>query len=163
MLCGNEQVSAALRLVNLRIVGWYHSHPTFRPDPSIRDVISHHQYQHSPKDSTAKHEPFIGVIVSPYNARCVAGSCYRLCDRCVNACVTDAAVVLLQELVRLVVVVGVQHKRDGVSHAAARAVRALPAPLLFVLHGAVARQRFGLRTADLGWCRRRRSQRYHRS
>ena len=27
------------------VVGWYHSHPTFRPDPSIRDMETQAKYQ----------------------------------------------------------------------------------------------------------------------
>jgi len=30
---------------NLDVVGWYHSHPTFRPNPSIRDIENQYQYQ----------------------------------------------------------------------------------------------------------------------
>jgi proteasome lid subunit RPN8/RPN11 len=30
---------------NLEVVGWYHSHPLFRPDPSTTDIINQHQYQ----------------------------------------------------------------------------------------------------------------------
>eukprot|EP00667_Euglena_gracilis_P017794 EG_transcript_18805 len=47
---------------NVDVVGWYHSHPTFAPEPSVRDVQNHNSYQtlfHS-------HGPFIGCIVSPY-------------------------------------------------------------------------------------------------
>jgi len=30
---------------NLDVVGWYHSHPTFEPNPSIRDIENQGQYQ----------------------------------------------------------------------------------------------------------------------
>ena len=36
-----QQISAA----NLRVVGWYHSHPTFKPIPSNVDVTNQHNYQ----------------------------------------------------------------------------------------------------------------------
>ncbi len=29
----------------LEFVGWYHSHPTFDPQPSIRDIENQTQYQ----------------------------------------------------------------------------------------------------------------------
>jgi proteasome lid subunit RPN8/RPN11 len=29
----------------LNVVGWYHSHPTFEPDPSIRDIENQASYQ----------------------------------------------------------------------------------------------------------------------
>ena len=62
------------------LIGWYHSHPTFRPSPSLRDIETQTIYQviyifnpHLPinlksmmQDSL---EPFIGVIVSPYSSR----------------------------------------------------------------------------------------------
>ncbi|KAI8921563.1 hypothetical protein BC831DRAFT_437696 [Entophlyctis helioformis] len=31
--------------LNLRIVGWYHSHPTFAPDPSLIDLMNQRSYQ----------------------------------------------------------------------------------------------------------------------
>ncbi|KAG0241761.1 Myb-like, SWIRM and MPN domains 1 [Actinomortierella wolfii] len=49
------------------VVGWYHSHPTFEPTPSIRDIENQVNYQdlfRRPQDGI---EPFIGVIVSPYD------------------------------------------------------------------------------------------------
>jgi proteasome lid subunit RPN8/RPN11 len=29
----------------LQVVGWYHSHPTFEPEPSIRDIENQASYQ----------------------------------------------------------------------------------------------------------------------
>lgn len=29
----------------LSVVGWYHSHPTFEPEPSIRDIENQGMYQ----------------------------------------------------------------------------------------------------------------------
>ncbi|CEG72676.1 hypothetical protein RMATCC62417_08190 [Rhizopus microsporus] len=48
------------------VVGWYHSHPTFEPHPSIRDIENQTSYQTLFRE--AGDEPFIGVIVTPYNA-----------------------------------------------------------------------------------------------
>jgi hypothetical protein len=72
---------------NLRVVGWYHSHPTFVPNPSMIDLVNQKNYQHffrsaeepveeSDKESSSESsgpksdaitEPFIGVIVGPYD------------------------------------------------------------------------------------------------
>ncbi|KAJ2800660.1 hypothetical protein H4R20_003977 [Coemansia guatemalensis] len=51
----------------LRVVGWYHSHPTFRPDPSIIDIENQTSYQALFRDSESSEEPFVGAIVSPYD------------------------------------------------------------------------------------------------
>ncbi|XP_046557705.1 LOW QUALITY PROTEIN: deubiquitinase MYSM1-like [Haliotis rubra] len=56
----SEQISAA----GLIVVGWYHSHPTFAPNPSVRDIETQLKFQ----DWFAKGgSHFVGVIVSPYN------------------------------------------------------------------------------------------------
>ncbi|CAM9699408.1 unnamed protein product, partial [Phaeothamnion confervicola] len=37
-----------VQLINslgLKVVGWYHSHPTFQPDPSVVDIENHSNYQ----------------------------------------------------------------------------------------------------------------------
>ncbi|KAJ2162168.1 hypothetical protein GGF46_000910 [Coemansia sp. RSA 552] len=51
----------------LRVVGWYHSHPTFRPDPSIIDIENQTAYQTLFRDSDSTEEPFVGAIVGPYD------------------------------------------------------------------------------------------------
>ncbi|KAI8883154.1 hypothetical protein K501DRAFT_333501 [Backusella circina FSU 941] len=53
----------------LNVVGWYHSHPTFEPDPSIRDIENQASYQGLFRDEVSGDEPFIGVIVTPYNLK----------------------------------------------------------------------------------------------
>ncbi|KAJ2608768.1 hypothetical protein EV177_004797, partial [Coemansia sp. RSA 1804] len=53
----------------LRVVGWYHSHPTFRPDPSIIDIENQTAYQKLFRDSGSAEEPFVGAIVGPYDAQ----------------------------------------------------------------------------------------------
>ncbi|KAG7259201.1 hypothetical protein CRUP_016081, partial [Coryphaenoides rupestris] len=58
------QASEALALLGLAVVGWYHSHPTFQPNPSLRDIHTQDQFQSYFSRGGA---PFIGVIVSPYN------------------------------------------------------------------------------------------------
>ncbi|KAI9029000.1 hypothetical protein CLU79DRAFT_737095 [Phycomyces nitens] len=49
------------------VVGWYHSHPTFEPHPSIRDIENQTSYQTLFRDEKTGDEPFIGVIVTPYD------------------------------------------------------------------------------------------------
>ena len=31
--------------VGMQVVGWYHSHPTFSPDPSVRDIETQQKFQ----------------------------------------------------------------------------------------------------------------------
>lgn len=47
---------------NMRIVGWYHSHPLFQPDPSVRDIQTQSNYQALFRDPVSQCEPFIGAI-----------------------------------------------------------------------------------------------------
>ncbi|KAG5850031.1 hypothetical protein ANANG_G00077950 [Anguilla anguilla] len=46
------------------VVGWYHSHPAFDPNPSLRDIDTQAKYQSYFSRGGA---PFIGMIISPYN------------------------------------------------------------------------------------------------
>ena len=63
------EVRAAIEERNMRVVGWYHSHPTFVPQPSMRDVQNQNNYQTLFIDQASNLMPFIGVIVSPFDAR----------------------------------------------------------------------------------------------
>ncbi|KAF9408782.1 hypothetical protein BGZ94_002190 [Podila epigama] len=51
----------------MRVVGWYHSHPTFTPDPSLVDIENQASYQNLFKDEIMGEEPFVGAIVGPYD------------------------------------------------------------------------------------------------
>lgn len=55
--------------MGLQIIGWYHSHPKFRPNPSVIDIFNQQQYQ-----SVLKDQPFLGLIISPYDKDCVDNS-----------------------------------------------------------------------------------------
>jgi len=57
-----------LEHMQLEVVGWYHSHPTFAPSPSLRDIENQSNYQMLFAKKTGQ-EPFIGIIVSPYDIR----------------------------------------------------------------------------------------------
>ncbi|NWH78030.1 MYSM1 deubiquitinase, partial [Piaya cayana] len=58
------QASETLAARGYSIVGWYHSHPAFDPNPSIRDIDTQAKYQSYFSRGGAK---FIGMIISPYN------------------------------------------------------------------------------------------------
>ncbi|KAM5148967.1 deubiquitinase MYSM1 isoform 2-T2 [Mantella aurantiaca] len=58
------QASEALSLHGYNVIGWYHSHPAFDPNPSIRDIDTQAKYQSYFSRGGAK---FLGVIISPYN------------------------------------------------------------------------------------------------
>lgn len=39
------QACDVLSSLGFSVVGWYHSHPTFHPNPSVRDINTQDQYQ----------------------------------------------------------------------------------------------------------------------
>ncbi|XP_016122561.1 histone H2A deubiquitinase MYSM1-like [Sinocyclocheilus grahami] len=59
------QASELLGVKGHSVVGWYHSHPAFDPNPSLRDIDTQAKYQSYFSRGGA---PFIGMIVSPYNS-----------------------------------------------------------------------------------------------
>eukprot|EP00501_MAST-03F_sp_TOSAG23-6_P002507 GSMAST32.ASY1.ANO1.2644.1 assembled CDS len=62
-----SEVAAA----GLKVVGWYHSHPTFEPIPSMVDVNNQASYQQlfSDPSTGASESPFVALIVSPYDVQ----------------------------------------------------------------------------------------------
>ncbi|KAK5907317.1 hypothetical protein CesoFtcFv8_005183 [Champsocephalus esox] len=58
------QACDVLSNLGFSVVGWYHSHPTFHPNPSVRDITTQDQFQSYFSRGGA---PFIGMIVSPYD------------------------------------------------------------------------------------------------
>uniref|UniRef100_A0A6I8QVK9 Myb-like, SWIRM and MPN domain-containing protein 1 n=1 Tax=Xenopus tropicalis TaxID=8364 RepID=A0A6I8QVK9_XENTR len=60
------QASEALASRGYSVIGWYHSHPAFDPNPSIRDIDTQAKYQNYFSRGGAK---FLGMIISPYNQR----------------------------------------------------------------------------------------------
>ncbi|XP_069794600.1 histone H2A deubiquitinase MYSM1 isoform X2 [Narcine bancroftii] len=60
------QASEALAGRGYSIVGWYHSHPAFDPNPSLRDIDTQAKYQNYFSRGGAQ---FVGMIISPYNSR----------------------------------------------------------------------------------------------
>lgn len=86
------QACDVLSSLGFSVVGWYHSHPSFHPNPSVRDINTQDQFQvkmSGPPSHTAVGlrerviwffsswlfqsyfsrggAPFIGMIVSPYD------------------------------------------------------------------------------------------------
>ncbi|RKP33889.1 hypothetical protein BJ085DRAFT_39660 [Dimargaris cristalligena] len=51
---------------HLSVVGWYHSHPTFDPDPSLRDIENQTSYQELFRRTDGA-EPFVGAIICPFH------------------------------------------------------------------------------------------------
>lgn len=54
----------------MKVVGWYHSHPTFIPDPSLIDIENQRNYQMLCREQhhvEGAIEPFVGAIVGPYD------------------------------------------------------------------------------------------------
>ncbi|TDH73657.1 hypothetical protein CCR75_002327 [Bremia lactucae] len=76
---GSEiELRTIIENAHLEVVGWYHSHPAFAPDPSIRDIENQTSYQQlfqrpyasKDEDSASKPlEPFVGLIVGTYDTR----------------------------------------------------------------------------------------------
>ncbi|KAM5323444.1 deubiquitinase MYSM1 isoform 2-T2 [Glossophaga mutica] len=58
------QASETLAVRGFSVIGWYHSHPAFDPNPSLRDIDTQAKYQSYFSRGGAK---FIGMIISPYN------------------------------------------------------------------------------------------------
>ena len=55
------QVRQAIEGRQMQVVGWYHSHPVFAPQPSIRDVQNQANYQNLFHDDKSNLFPFVGT------------------------------------------------------------------------------------------------------
>jgi len=60
-----SQADASERLAKsgYQVVGWYHSHPTFVPNPSLRDLETQAKYQELFAEGN---KPFLALILNPY-------------------------------------------------------------------------------------------------
>ncbi|KAG8225313.1 hypothetical protein J437_LFUL001928 [Ladona fulva] len=67
-ICPVSQTEAleALEAEGLELVGWYHSHPTFPPLPSVQDIETQIRVQDWFTRSNGS--PFIGLILSPHSS-----------------------------------------------------------------------------------------------
>lgn len=61
------EVTEALESKGQSCVGWYHSHPVFAPRPSQKDCDNQRNYQALFRDEASGAEPFVGVIMGPYD------------------------------------------------------------------------------------------------
>lgn len=61
-----SQADASERLAKsgYQVVGWYHSHPTFVPNPSLRDLETQAKYQELFAEGN---KPFLALILNPYS------------------------------------------------------------------------------------------------
>ena len=55
----------AIKNQGMKIVGWYHSHPKFQPDPSVVDIQNQSTYQQL--FDASPDNPFVGLIVGTYD------------------------------------------------------------------------------------------------
>jgi len=61
------EVLDTITKVNMKVIGWYHSHPTFDAVPSICDVSAQSSYQKLfSRDNSDDVTPYIGIIFNPY-------------------------------------------------------------------------------------------------
>ncbi|KAF7279188.1 histone H2A deubiquitinase MYSM1-like [Rhynchophorus ferrugineus] len=65
-MCPISQAKAAERIHNahLDILGWFHSHPTFAPEPSQQDLDTQQMVQ----QWIGHNKPCVGVILSPFSS-----------------------------------------------------------------------------------------------
>ena len=50
----------------LILVGWYHSHPSYQPDPSVQDIHNQLKYQSILQQENTPYGPCLGIIVCKY-------------------------------------------------------------------------------------------------
>ena len=64
-----DEIRANLEQKNLSLVGWYHSHPTTAPHPTVRDSENQLDYQIAMKgENESSYIPCIGLISCPYGS-----------------------------------------------------------------------------------------------
>ncbi|KAK7863825.1 hypothetical protein R5R35_003313 [Gryllus longicercus] len=65
-MCPVSQTEASEKLqgANLEVVGWYHSHPTFLPNPSLQDLSTQSNIQQWFSQTAAS--PIVSFILAPY-------------------------------------------------------------------------------------------------
>ncbi len=78
-----SQINAGHAIVNhgMTVVGWYHSHPRFQPDPSITDIENQSNYQNLFQSEIFKSEkkqlcPFVGLIIGTYDGKRINKECF---------------------------------------------------------------------------------------
>ncbi|KAK3795631.1 hypothetical protein RRG08_025682 [Elysia crispata] len=61
-----DEIRRSMCQKGMMVVGWYHSHPTCPPDPSLRDLDCQMAYQLRMRGSGAIYLPCVGFILSPF-------------------------------------------------------------------------------------------------
>ena len=69
----------------LVLVGWYHSHPSYQPDPSLQDIQNQLKYQKILQHETSSYGPCLGMIVCKYKCTCTTRD-MLLQNRCEGCC-----------------------------------------------------------------------------
>ncbi|XP_074650072.1 MPN domain-containing protein-like [Tubulanus polymorphus] len=62
-----EEIQQSMDRRGLSLVGWYHSHPTCKSYPTVKDVQAQLDYQMCLKGAGNVYQPCIGIIVSPFH------------------------------------------------------------------------------------------------
>ena len=63
------QLRNAIAQRGLVLVGWYHSHPSYQPDPSVQDIHNQLKYQSLLQQENESYGPCLGIIV----CKCLGG------------------------------------------------------------------------------------------
>jgi len=70
---GQTRATEAISNLGLSVVGWYHSHPTFQPEPSITDIDNQAIYQQLFQSEVGNEGgsvcPFVGLIAGTYDGK----------------------------------------------------------------------------------------------
>ena len=70
---GQTRATEAISNLGLSVVGWYHSHPTFQPEPSITDIDNQAIYQQLFQSEAGGDDgsvcPFVGLIAGTYDGK----------------------------------------------------------------------------------------------
>lgn len=61
-----EEIQRLIHDSGMEVVGWYHSHPTFEPNPSLIDIANQASYQEFCHNEDQGKTPWAGCIISPY-------------------------------------------------------------------------------------------------
>lgn len=76
------EASAVITQADQWVVGWYHSHPSFAANPSVRDVESQLKYQEWFARGGAK---YVAFIVSPYMGKVKSEMCCLTVEKLENS------------------------------------------------------------------------------
>ncbi|XP_071791843.1 MPN domain-containing protein-like [Asterias amurensis] len=62
-----EEIRKAIALRGLQLVGWYHSHPCYPAQPSLKDIQTQMDYQLQMKGEGTVYQPCLAFVCSPFN------------------------------------------------------------------------------------------------